>query len=274
MPAQTLHEKGSASSGDAESGPAVVPRMSPRSPLCPQAVPGSHCSASPGILCPGWERTWQHIPWDAATNTPDPVPGWSPLSLTMAQQTLSLAGPSSFLEPLGHGRGRSSHGTGNWISSGGCCRVTRPGSGPMPRWSCRATCQAGAATCSGVGSHPEPFQLCTLPQRTQIHPCGDGSGWHRRDLGAEGGAVTPALAQWPWWLREGCGATSLCSRQSWCDHAMPSRHGHVPCLCVALPWAWICPTHPSPCGLPVPHLPWLSSTLVPLPLGALPGHRQ
>lgn len=144
----------------------------------------------------------------------------------------------------------------------------------MPRWSCRATCQAGAATCSGVGSPPEPFQLCTLPQRTQIHPCGDGSGWHRRDLGAEGGAVTPAPAQWPWWLREGCGATSLCNRQSWCDHAMPGRHGHVPCLCVALPWAWICPTHHSPCGLPVPHLPWLSSTLVPLPLGALHGHRQ
>ena len=77
-----------ASSGrDAGSGPAVVPRTSPTSPPCPQAVPSSRCSASPGMLCPGWERTWQHIPWDASTDTLDPVLSWSPLPPTAARQT-------------------------------------------------------------------------------------------------------------------------------------------------------------------------------------------
>lgn len=62
--------------------------------------------------------------------------------------------------------------------------------------------------------------------------------------------VAPALAQWQWRLREGCGAIPVCDRQSWCDHAMTSYCGHMPCLCVALPWAQSCPTCPGPRGLP------------------------
>lgn len=48
--------------------------------------------------------------------------------------------------------------------------------------------------------------------------------------------VTPAPALW--WLKAGCGAVPMQDQWSRCDHAMPSCHGHVPCLCVSLPWAW------------------------------------
>lgn len=46
------------------------------------------------------------------------------------------------------------------------------------------------------------------------------------------------------WLKAGRGAIPMQDQWSRCDHAMLSCHGHVPCLCVSLPWAWshlMCP---------------------------------
>lgn len=113
-----------------------------------QAMPGFHCSASPGMLCPGLETTHQHIP---GTLSPTPWPWWEPGWWTEPGWSRQL--PPGFgtwprsefpwdkeLEQLR--RGVPAHS---------------PRSSPVHGRSCRAVCQSGAITCSGAGRRPEPF---------------------------------------------------------------------------------------------------------------------
>lgn len=89
-------------------------------------------------------------------------------------------------------------------------------------------CQADVNTCSGAVRHQSPSSFRLHSKEPKSIP---------GEMAQAGKGYGRMVAQWPWWLREGCGAMlDLCS---WCDHAVPNRCWHV-----ALLWAWSYPTMP------------------------------
>lgn len=206
----------------------------------------------------------QHIPWDTDIWTQS-LAGAPSCWPWLSKHVECHAGRLSSLQLLGQG-----------VPIGWAIGPAQAGAAGLPR--------PDPALCSDGGAEPWPRPvppqaavLGGIHRPSSSGLCCEGSTLVPGEmaLAAMGGTWEHGVAQWSWlWHVAMMAQRATCNWWSWCDHTMPSHHGHMPYLCVALPWAWSCSTHPGPYGLPLPCSPSPSSTLIFLQEHPLPGHGQ